>query len=198
MSFAKQYKMRGSFVQPRKRVDIREIALAARKIMQLPDGAVDLCNLLDQLSVTFGLDYDVVEDFEMPIPGAEAVCIPERAVIYLPKRSLHLASRNIPRMRFTIFHEIGHFILGHSRSYARGAKIEPKPYVDSEWQADQFAAEITMPLPIILKHQTYTAERVAKLFGVSTEAARHRLNNLRRDGHVPPIQNEQGGRLCWQ
>lgn len=181
------YVMRGTFVEPRSRPAIRRIAMDARKVLGLSDDyPPDLCRLLDEVSVKFALDYDVVEDSEMPIPGAEAVCIPEQAMIYLPQRSLARAAANEPRMRFTIFHEIGHFVLGHSRSYARSAGFEPKPFLDSEWQADQFAAEITMPLEVIVERQIFGANMIAATFGTSSEAARLRELTLRKEGVIQP------------
>lgn len=185
MSFP-PYKLRGHIVEPRRKADIHAIAERTREVLQLSNHTpVDLCSLLDRLSVHYGLDYDVLEDHEMPISHAEAMCVPERATIYMPVQSLRAAARNVPRMRFTLFHELGHFILNHSRSYARGGNMEPKRYVDSEWQADQFAVAITMPASLIVSQKMYTAAQLVTRFGVSYEAAEHRIRNLQEEGQLP-------------
>jgi len=96
------------------------------------------------------------------------------------------ACRNDPRSLFTVFHELGHALLGHRRTLNRepvgGAEI--KTFEDSEWQANQFAAEILMPVDEIKYRGLRTGDDLADAFGVSTEAARIRVDRLKRRGEM--------------
>ncbi|MEO5365010.1 MAG: ImmA/IrrE family metallo-endopeptidase [Magnetococcus sp. WYHC-3] len=87
------------------------------------------------------------------------------------------------RDRFTIAHEIGHFIL-HSRSgkhaiqMARDGGRNPL-----EWEANQFAASFLMPLERFTQYwnEYRDLDVLAGRFQVSTEAARVRKERLGLD-----------------
>lgn len=179
--YPKPYQLRGHIVAPLSIVKIRETAEAAREVLQLPDGRIPLENFLESLS-TFGLTLDIQEDADLDrfMPGVEAMCIPDTATIILRNSTYEAARRNDPRTGFTIFHEVGHFVLQHSKVMGR-RNSEAKAYIDSEWQADQFAAEILMPLRIIRSLGLSTPTKVAGFFGVSLPAAMNRLRHLRRE-----------------
>jgi Zn-dependent peptidase ImmA (M78 family) len=73
------------------------------------------------------------------------------------------------RQRFTVAHEIGHFMLGHtSKNHDRSDDNIPE-----EIEANQFAAELLMPLSM-LKHEIKGGNKIcghlAKRFDVSEEA----------------------------
>jgi len=106
------------------------------------------------------------------------------------------------RKRFTVAHEIGHFVL-HYRQLGNGTN-DTKAYradeqedayenwidVEHEREANGFAAGILMPAPLVRRQ--YRAmqglndipERMAPLFGVSEAAMRYRIKNLQRDGEL--------------
>ena len=172
--------MRGDVVSPRKITEIRSIATTTRKLLGLEVGDTNTWRLLDRLSVEYGVTYDVVEDHEMPHHHAEACCIPDQAIIYLPEKSVSAIDRGDPRVRFTVHHEVGHFVLGHSKSYAR-ANVVPAAYIDSEWQADRFAAEFLMPSEVIIGEKLGTAALIRQRFNVSMEAASYRLHSLQTE-----------------
>jgi len=100
------------------------------------------------------------------------------------------------RQRFTIAHEIGHFVLGHkgdvfvdhtmiSRRDMRSAAID-----DQEIEANAFAAELLMPSQIVLEElnnilsilprisEEELLSRLADAFNVSEQAMNYRLINL--------------------
>ena len=90
------------------------------------------------------------------------------------------------RRRFTIAHELGHFLLGHlsdqpeyrdpSRNYTLG-NFDPK-----ERDANRFAAELLMPAEavraVVLKMENAGVEEIAKAFGVSKVAMGIRLKSM--------------------
>lgn len=180
------YQLRGYVVAPRGVNNIREQAVRVRALLGLPDSAVDLEVFLESL-VRYGVTLDVVEESEMPgFPmNSEAYCVPENATIYLSTATYEKACRNDPRTRFTIFHEVGHLVLFHRRELHRGKDLQHiKPYMDSEWQADQFAAETAMPIEVILRGNLDTPEKIRQKFGVSEPAAERRYEQLKKRGDI--------------
>lgn len=95
------------------------------------------------------------------------------------------ALNNVGRDRMTIGHEIGHFIY-HSPSRIQLARTDPSAslpaYMDPEWQATVFAAELLVPYHLI---NGMTAEEVSYHCGVSLQAANIQLRTLRKK--IEPI-----------
>lgn len=174
------YQLRGYLVKPLSIANIRNFSEGAREVLQLPDRGIQADLFLEGL-FHFGITVDVIEEREMPgYPfHSEAYCIPEAATIYLTDETYRKACQNDPRSIFTIFHELGHLLLGHSRTMHRGQKTNnTKPYCDSEWQADQFAAEMIMPFKTIVLNNLFDPEKIQQRFGVSSRAAQKRYNQL--------------------
>lgn len=179
------YKLRGYIVRPRSIEMIRRCAGEFREILGLSDCPIHLESFLENFS-SCGVTIDVMDDLDGPdfLNHTEACCIPESATIYLSEDTYRRACHNDPRTRFTIMHELGHLILGHSRAFHRDLSIEQaKPYIDSEWQADWFAAETLMPLNIIVRDRLFSPKKIQERFGVSRPASEFRYNKLlkRRD-----------------
>lgn len=181
MSGFSPYKMRGDFVQPLSILAIRNIADKVRSELKVSLLPSNMWALLDTLSVRYGIHFDVVENNEMPSFCAEACCIPERAQIFLPQKSVEAIDRSDRRMMFTIMHELGHFVLAHRKSFAR-SRPKPAAFIDSEWQADQFAAEILMPADLIVAEQLYDTAQIRERFSVSHFAAEERRKRLINEG----------------
>lgn len=204
MRIFSKYEMRGDFVQPLSIVRIREIASNVRNELMLPLVPKNMWKLLDTLSVKYGVTYDIVDDSEMPSYRAEACCIPEQAQIFLPLKAVEDIDYGNRRVLFTIMHELGHFILGHRKSFAR-SKPEPAAFLDSEWQADQFAAEILMPADVIVQEGLHDTAQIKERFCVSESAASKRRSMLINEGlidtrkevgHVPRAQKTKP--LCMR
>ena len=83
------------------------------------------------------------------------------------------------RQRFTIAHEIGHFVLGHSTdfcSFDEHATGDPRS--SNERQANVFASELLMPDPWIRRYWVILGKdyrAMAQKFCVSEEAMFRRL-----------------------
>jgi hypothetical protein len=113
-------------------------------------------------------------------------------------RLLVNSSESITRRRFSIAHELGHFIL-HCRPIAE-AIANGEPFIDMldldveghelrEKEADEFAATLLMPKAIILslanqaisqgKYEEQVIKEVAEYMLVSRRAAQRRLAQLR-------------------
>ncbi|SFM56017.1 ImmA/IrrE family metallo-endopeptidase [Nitrosomonas communis] len=183
-----EYKLRGYLVNPLGVNKIREVATHARDILRLTEKPVDMGDFLESL-VRFDIVIDIIDELDMPglLSHSEACCIPERRTIYLTNETYERSCENDPRSRFTIFHELGHFFLMHNRKFHRDnnfQKIKPKHYLDSEWQADQFAAETLMPLKTIISERLFAPRMIQERFGVSARAAEKRLRQLKERGDI--------------
>lgn len=102
---------------------------------------------------------------------------------------------HINRQRFTAAHEIAHFIL--HRDLIENGIIDDTMYrselSDSyEIQANQLASDILMPIRLVKKyrqaHPNSDWKELAKVFWVSPEAMKIRLNKLRYAGELPTRQ----------
>ena len=178
----KPYLMRGHFVAPMSAVAIRRRAEKNRATLQIQP-KFDLWQFLEGLSVNFGVVYEIVDDNSMP-GSEEAYCMPSAATILIPNRSLEGINNNSSRSRFTICHELGHFVLAHQPVMHREV-MTPAAYVDSEWQADVYAAELLMPADVIKNDpDLHTPTSIAQNFGVSFSAASIRVRDLRKQGLI--------------
>lgn len=169
---------RGYKVPPRSILEIRKIACSLREIVKEPKASIGM--FLEHLLSEGMLDV-VANDDQRFARNVEAVYIPEDKCIRLRDRDYEACVLWAkPRSIFTFWHEFGHLILGHERSFNRDESLEHKVYEDSEWQADTFAGEFLMPLHIINAEGLRTPEAIVRRFGVSYKAACTRLRRLNR------------------
>lgn len=72
-----------------------------------------------------------------------------------------------PRDRFTLCHELGHYLL-HQPEYISYARGSIPTYCQPEWQANTFAAELMAPYHLV---KNMTVEEIARNCGMSKTAA---------------------------
>jgi hypothetical protein len=96
------------------------------------------------------------------------------------------------RRRFTIAHEIGHFVLHpQRRAPERGGGVNAS-WQQQEREADQFAAELLMPEALVREAMLQEGSDVGRLagrFDVSRKAMQTRLRTL---GSSPPHRADRG------
>jgi Zn-dependent peptidase ImmA (M78 family) len=96
---------------------------------------------------------------------------PEDHKIMLREDVYENAIEGVPRDRFTIAHEIGHYILHKPNrialSRSRGEQKSPA-YLDPEWQANAFAGELLVPRQVI---QDLSVDDITRKCGVSRMVA---------------------------
>ena len=88
------------------------------------------------------------------------------------------------RQRFTVAHEIGHFIMGHVNESSHFDLNSKKP---EEIEANQFAAELLMPLHMLkgeIARGNKNAKDIAKVFDVSEEAVWWRIKECNLIGKL--------------
>lgn len=123
----------------------------------------------------------VIQDLDIQkfpsLSGMASIDPSGRKLIYVnPNESLN-------RRRFTIAHELGHHVLGHTLSGQMCRdNFTDGVYHPEEVAANQFAAEILMPSKAVLRlagsKDARTEFDLAILFNVSLEAVHWKLVNL--------------------
>ena len=85
--------------------------------------------------------FEVVSDDDMP--DEYAVTLKKKKKIIVRESVYYGACDGNERDRFTIAHEVGHYLM-HSKQSLRLARSSRKikTYEDPEWQANTFAAEV--------------------------------------------------------
>ncbi len=172
-------KNRGHKVRPLKIVDIREAADAFRDLLEIRSPYLDIVKIYDFVLPQIDVTVDVCTEEELG--ENHGMTYPDTGVIKIREDVYRRAGEGKGRDRFTLSHEIGHLILHTGIALARGPDpSDHKPYEDSEWQANTFAAEFLMPVEHVCA--TRSIAEVAKRFGVSCDAARTRLEKLKQQG----------------
>ncbi len=86
------------------------------------------------------------------------------------------------RLRFALFHELGHLFMNHYRDYPEQMRFPGSAGSPLEAEADAFALNLMAPVPVVDVIR-YNRPRQAKasLFGLSRSAWMRRLDSMDRD-----------------
>lgn len=160
-------------------MNICATALSRAKIRELTMIVREACGLRDELYfpiVEFiewilgdpenkDFDFEIVPKSEME--DTYGTTNTARNVMRIRQDVYEGAVAGNPRDRFTLCHELGHYLLHQPRyiSYARGSV---PTYCQPEWQANTFAAELMAPYHLV---KNMTAEEIACNCGMSRTAA---------------------------
>jgi Zn-dependent peptidase ImmA (M78 family) len=171
---------------------VRYIQTAETKSVQLLSEFETTTPPVPVIDIAFNLGLDVIPyDLGDDISGTLVI---EKGIGFIGFNPSH--SRK--RQRFTIAHELGHFVLHYSENNLffdkdflvkyRNANTYSHKELIQEQEANAFAAALLMPKEFVLrelKSQTTKfmseielIENLAKLFDVSVPAMTYRLNNL--------------------
>lgn len=130
---------------------------------------------LTQLVLSLGLYYD-----EEPLNGCDGMIVfseTEESV----KITINSETRYQPRKRFTIAHEIGHYMLDHNKTHFDGSRtLDCYSNRGPEAEANEFASEFLMPTPAFMKYVDgrrfgpKLIEEVSKHFGTSKTSVLYR------------------------
>lgn len=106
-------------------------------------------------------------ELEEEISGMQATY---KGVSFIRYNTNHSTKRN----RFTVAHELGHVLLGHTVHCDRNFLGSKQP---QEVEANQFAAELLVPLNMLKKavNTITTVDQLAKAFWVSNESMNWRV-----------------------
>ena len=86
--------------------------------------------------------------------------------------AFHIIVRDAPlqQKRYTIAHEIGHIVLGHT-------EISENPYID-EYAAERFATGILSPACVLWGLDIHSAEDIARICNISLASAKIRARRM--------------------
>ena len=144
------------------------------------DTPLDIVAILEfampQIDKNFGLLIKTQDEMKI---DSHAYTDPETQQIVIREDIYDRARNGEGRDRFTIAHEIGHYLL-HNHSFLTLTRVykdeEIKPYEDVEWQADAFAGELLCPAFAV---KDMSAEDAAIKYGVSIQAAKTQIRKSR-------------------
>ena len=172
-------KREGRKVPPTSLVKIRDVANYIRQALNLGSDKVNMVVLLESVVPQHIPNFSFEVVTRETLGKDEARAYPDENIIQVREDIYIAATDGNRREQFTLAHELGHLVLhaglGSSRSYARSSSGH-KPYEDSEWQADNFAAEFLMPFERCRKLKS--KQEIFETFGVSTSAATKRFEKI--------------------
>ena len=170
-------------VPPTSRVAVRRVAMQVRTAARQEEvEAFPIIDLLE-LALPRGIDNYVFLVMEMTQMEEEGLTYSSPPTIILREDVYNGACSWNGRDRFTAAHEAGHLFLHSQVPFARKTHSSKIPaYKSSEWQANQFAAELMMPIHVV-KRMSSAAELAARP-KMSLEAAEIRWNALRKEGCI--------------
>lgn len=162
-----------TIAKPLSRNKIRNLASEIRGFFEIPPNKpIPIVEMLEGLSVDGELlNFEIVPDDKLP--ECYAKTLPDQNLILIKESVYYGACDDNPRDRFTIAHEIGHYMLhsGDTISFARSDE-KIKAYQNPEWQANTFAAELLVPVDEIANKSAY---EISKTYNVSHKVAEIQL-----------------------
>lgn len=158
---------------PQSRAEIEKKAYKLRELLGIvKDLWVDVIHILENVMPILDEKFylDIVADREL---DAHARAFPDGHTIRIRESVYDGARQGFGRDRYTVIHEIYHFIWHESAaiSLARNPDEVPR-YENPEWQADVFAGAFLMPRHLI---EGKTEDQIMCECGVSRSAARYQL-----------------------
>jgi Zn-dependent peptidase ImmA (M78 family) len=162
-------------VVPMSRLAIRKLVMEFRKLFGLEDVLYfPIVRFIEWCLPQLGLEYEVLSISEMRdtygLTNTKKNTLLIREDVYLG------AIDGNPRDRFTLCHELGHFIL-HTPDRVSFARGEIPAYRDPEWQANTFAGEIMAPYNLTC---CMSVEEIMDKCGMSRQAAEIQYKSFRK------------------
>ena len=88
------------------------------------------------------------------------------------------AEESRQRQRYTIMHELGHYLLGHLGNEPL-SRSESECHPEEEQAADKFAIDMLAPACVLWGLNLHIAEEIAKVCNISMQAAEHRAERMK-------------------
>ena len=121
-----------------------------------------------------GMEFELVEPWEMQ--DTYGTTNTGKNIMLIRSDVYDRAVQGSARDRFTLCHELGHYLLHRpeSISYARGSV---PTYCDPEWQANTFAAELMAPANMV---KYMSVAEIMEECGMSKQAATIQYNMIHK------------------
>lgn len=153
-------------VTPMSRKGLREFAREFRKICEMEEEYYfPIVPFIEWILPKLGFDYEIVPVKEMG--DAYGITHTGMRVMKIREDVYEGAVKGNPRDRFTLCHELGHFLL-HTPERVSFARGEVPVYMRPEWQANVFAGELMAPYYLVAG---MSPQEIADKCGMSITAA---------------------------
>ena len=154
-------------VKPMSRKAIRKLVYQFRALLEMEHELYfPIVKFIEWMLPLMGYEYEIVPINEMKntygVTNTGTRVMKIREDVYIG--AIHENARD----RFTLCHELGHFLM-HMPERVAFARGEIPAYMDPEWQANVFAGELMAPYDLV-KHMT--PEMIAEQCGMSLMAAK--------------------------
>lgn len=163
---------------PLSRKEIKKLANNLRKQLKCNDCYLDIVSIVELVIPIIDNDfiYDYVSSEELS-PGMYAYYDPTENTMKILSSVYEGACNDNGRDRFTVAHEVAHYIL-HQTGYSFARSTQKIPaYCDPEWQANVFASELLMPSNQIIN---MSINEIVNKCKVSYQAAEIALKNAKK------------------
>lgn len=120
-------------------------------------------------------DLEIVDESEMSF-NTYALTFPDEKKMVIRRDVYDGACEEQVRSRFTVAHELGHYLFHRDLGFARTDE-KPPTYMNPEWQANEFAAELLAPQHLI---KDMSVEDIMEKCKVSKQCAEIQLNKAKR------------------
>lgn len=153
-------------VSPMSRKNIRKFVKEFRQLFGLDDVLYfPIVPFIEWYLPRLGLNYEILTVEEMD--DLYGLTNTGSNVLYIREDVYYRAVKGNPRDRFTLCHELGHFLL-HTPDRVSFARGDIPAYRNPEWQANTFAGEIMAPY-----HLTFhmDVDEIMQRCGMSRQAA---------------------------
>lgn len=169
-------------VSPRSRDDIIDAALRLRQALRITNPKFPILGVVEVLLPQYDPEFSFEVKEQSELGEQHGLTRPELKEMWIRDDVYEGARRGVGRDRFTIAHELGHYLLHNEPGLARTMK--PKGSLPafrcSEWQANSFAGALLIPTDVAQALRDPHA--IAETCGVSVDAAKVQLNVLRQKG----------------
>ena len=162
------------------RYELRKLAKIIRGALRLKGPRFPIIEFLEKIMVQVfpEFNWEVVPDKELP--GLEGLTLPKEHLIQLPERVYMDAVAGLGRARFSVAHEVAHYLLIDDNSVALcRSDVKLPAYRKPEWQANTLAAELLVPTDMTAG---MGANEIAWVFGVSFAAAKVHIKIKQEEG----------------
>ena len=153
-------------VVPMSRRNLRNFVNEFRKIFGMDDVLFfPIVSFIEWILPELGFEFEIVPQKEMK--NAYGVTHTGIRVMKIREDVYNGAVNGNPRDRFTLCHELGHFLL-HTPERVSFARGMVPAYMNPEWQANVFAGELMAPYHLV---KGMKIDEIAEKCGMSFTAA---------------------------
>ncbi|WP_299878564.1 ImmA/IrrE family metallo-endopeptidase [uncultured Cocleimonas sp.] len=180
---------KGFKVKPRTTKNIRAISQGFKDVLKIKKSYFPIVKVVELLHQKGIIELEIVAVEEMA--NEYGLSYPKKGLIKIREDVYDKAVKGDGFGRFTIAHEMGHFMLHRKETaYARSSTRDHKTFEDSEWQANKFAQELLIDIREISSE--ISMYEIEQKFGVSGASSKIARDALVREGLIKMPLHKRG------